>query len=77
MKAFTEHDKRECDVEVYLNRRELKELLNALIKFESTIAHCKKGEKNLGSTDLRFKDCEQISKNSKADIIFHVKNKRR
>ena len=75
MKVFTESNIEADSVELLLNYQELKELTNALVKFEAEIKQFKANNKeknNLGFTHMHFKDCCSTSKNSKADIVFYV-----
>lgn len=75
MRIYTENSTDEPSAEVLFNYRELKEFVDALVKFESRIKQYKienKEKGNLGFTHLHFKDCGQIGENSKTDLIFYV-----
>lgn len=75
MKIYTENNTEADSAEVLLNYQELKELTNALIKFEAKVKKFKienKDKENLGFTHLHFKDRGLIGQNSKADIVFYV-----
>lgn len=75
MKIYTAKNTEADSVEVLLNYHELKELANALMKFEDEVKQFKmknKDKESLGFTHLHFKDCGSIGKNSKADMVFYV-----
>lgn len=73
MKIYTEDDTETDSVELLLNYRELREMANALAKFEEKVREFKMENKdNLGFTHLHFKDCGLTGKDSKADVVFYV-----
>lgn len=76
MKIYTSYNAEADDsVEIELNYRELKKMVNCLVKFEDEVNRFKtknKDVKKLGFTHLHFKDCGLIDKNSKSDLVFYV-----
>ena len=75
VKIYTANNTEADSVELLLNYQELKELANALTKFETEVKKFKienKDKESLGFTHLHFKDCGSIGKKSKADIVFYV-----
>ena len=75
MRIYTTNNTEADSVELLLNYQELKELANALMKFETEVKKFKienKDRERLGFTHLHFKDCGSIGENSKADIVFYV-----
>lgn len=75
MKIYTENNIEADSVEVLLNYRELKKLVNSLKKFEEEVNQFKmrnNDSKDLGVTHLHLKDCGLIEKNSKSDIVLYV-----
>lgn len=75
VRIYTANNTETDSAELLLNYQELKELTNALIKFETEVKKFKienKDKESLGFTHLHFKDCGSIGQNSKADIVFYV-----
>lgn len=75
MQIYGENNADEHSVEMMFSYEELKELVIALSEFEHQIAQYKKdnsGKEDLGFTHLHFKDCGEIGKKSKNDVVFYV-----
>lgn len=75
MQIYGENNADEHSVEMMFSYEELKELVIALSEFEHQIAQYKKdnsGKADLGFTHLHFKDCGEIGKKSKNDVVFYV-----
>lgn len=75
MQIYGENNADEHSVEMMFSYEELKELVIALSEFEHQIAQYKEdnsGKADLGFTHLHFKDCGEIGKKSKNDVVFYV-----
>lgn len=75
MKIFTANNTENDSVEILLNCKELKKLVNSLKKFENEVSQFKmnnKGAEGGGFTHLHLKDCGLIDKDSKSDLVFYL-----
>lgn len=75
MQIYGENNADEHSVEMMLSYKELTELVMALSEFEHKIAQYKRenaGKTDLGFTHLHFKDCGEIGRRSKNDVVFYV-----
>ena len=75
MQIYGENNADEHSVEMMLSYKELTELVKALSEFEHKIAQYKRenaGKTDLGFTHLHFKDCGEIGRRSKNDVVFYV-----
>ena len=76
MKVYTAKNKEaRSSIEILLNHKELKNLINSLSKFENEIEQFNaksKDVENAGFTHLHLKDCGLIEETNKSDIIFYV-----
>jgi hypothetical protein len=76
MKIYTAKNREaKSSVEMSLSHNELKNLIDALSKFEDNIQQFKakyESKDNLGFTHLHLKDCGLIDESSKADVVFYI-----
>ena len=77
MKIYAEYHAETDGVDIVLNYRELKKLVDSLTEFEALVKRFKaknKGVKNLGHTHLHTQDCgiAGTGKYDNSDVVFYV-----
>ena len=75
MKIYTANGTEPDSIEISLNYKELKKMINSLKKFKDEVDQFKtkhKDEVVHGFTHLHFKDCGLMDEDSKSDIVLYL-----